>query len=128
MDKKADRKKIRRSFQPLGTFLGLLSGFCLWSGCGTFTTRPDRHLSYAETAFAAAQRDGADLVTPQTFQLARETLFRARAAYRAKNFKVARHLAIRARLLAEEAEFKTKNRDAKASDNPVSATDSKELL
>lgn len=99
-----------------------LSGFFisafLLSGCGVFSTRPDRHLSYAEAAYQAAQKANAETLSPQSFQLARETLYRARSSYRLKNFKLSRKLAIRARLLSEEAEFKALHKDAPTKDNP----------
>ena len=98
-----------------GFFISVL---LLCSGCGVFSTRPDRHLSYAEAAYTAAQKANAETLSPQSFQLARETLFRARASYRLKNFKLARKLAIRSRLLSEEAEFKARYKDAPTKENP----------
>ena len=94
--------------------------FCAISfvGCGVFATRPDRHLSYAEAAHVAAQKANAEVLAPNSYQLARETLFRARSSYRLKNFKLARRLSIRSRLLAEEAEFRSLHKDAAPKDNP----------
>lgn len=121
------KNKQRNRLRPISNFV-LLVGFVFCSGCGILATRPDNHLAYAEAAFQAAQKDGADTAEPQTFQLARETLARARSAYRLKNFRDARRLAIRARILSEEAEFKTKHRDAKNSENPSSHVDATEKL
>ncbi len=92
----------------------------LLSGCGILATRPSRHLSYAEAAYMAAQKANAETLSPQSYQLARETLYRARASYRLKNFKLSRKLAIRARLLAEEAEFKSLYKDSDQRENPPS--------
>lgn len=92
-------------------FLLLITTSLLTTGCGVLATRPARHLGYAEAAYIAAQKANAETNFPQEFQLARETLFRARAAYRLKNFKRARKLAVRARLLSEEAEFKSTFKD-----------------
>ncbi len=101
-----------------------LSGFLVsalfLTGCGVIATRPARHLGYAETAFIAAQKANAEAESPQEFQLARETLLRARAAYRLKNFNLARKLAVRARLLSEEAEFLSMFKDADKSLLPKS--------
>ena len=101
----------------------LLAGFvflsALLTGCGVFATRPDRHLSYAEAAHVAAQKANAEVMAPSSYQLARETLFRARSSYRLKNFKLARRLSIRARLLSEEAEFRSLHKDSMPKDNPT---------
>ncbi len=101
----------------------LLAGFVFatlqLSGCGVFATRPDRHLSYAEAAHVAAQKANAEVIAPSSYQLARETLFRARSSYRLKNFKLARRLSIRARLLSEEAEFRSLHKDSMPKDNPT---------
>lgn len=85
--------------------------FCLgfsFSACAVFSTRPVQHLSYAESAFQGATIAGAETVQPALYQLAKDALLRARSAYRLKDFKSARSLAIRARRLSEEAEWKTK--------------------
>lgn len=81
------------------------------SGCGTFSQRPHRHLSYAEVAYLAAQKANAEANAPLKLQQAREQLLRARAAYRSKNFRLARTLSIRARLLSEEAELLSLGRE-----------------
>lgn len=101
----------------------LLIGLLGLSGCGVFSTRPDRPLAYAEAALLGAARQGAEGFVPQNYQLARETLYRARSAYRLKNFREARRLAIRARILAEEAEFKAIHRDSDPRDNPTADTE-----
>ena len=86
-------------------FIFVLSVVCL-SGCGAFATRPAKQMAYAESAFQAASNTGAETLAPQFYQVSRDTLLRARAAYRSKNFKEARNLAIRTRRMAEEAELK----------------------
>lgn len=101
----------------------LILSSLLLTGCGVFATRPARHLGYAEAAYLAAQKANAETNAPQSFQLARETLFRARAAFRLKNFKRARHLAVRARLLSEEAEFKSTFKDVDPKFNPLTNPD-----
>ena len=104
---------------PRGYLLALLAGVLLASGCGLFSTRPSRHLSYAEAAYMAAQKANAETLSPQSYQLARETLYRARASYRLKNFKLSRRLSIRARLLSEEAEFKSLHKESDQKENPA---------
>ena len=78
----------------------------LYAGCSGLATRPARQMSYAETAFHAATLAQAESSQPNLYQLAKDALLRARAAYRLKNFKVARQMAILARHAAEDAEFK----------------------
>lgn len=105
---------LRLCFSVLVILLVLVS----LPGCGMFSTRPAHHLGYAEAAYLAAQRANAETNAPQSFQLARETLYRARASFRLKNFKEARRLAVRARLLAEEAEFQSTFKDLDPKLNP----------
>ncbi|NUM88379.1 MAG: DUF4398 domain-containing protein [Bdellovibrionales bacterium] len=85
---------------------GLLFAFAL-AGCSVFHTRPAQQLSHAEAALRSAQAAGAEQTQPGLYQLSKDALLRARAAYRVKNFEVARKMAIRARRIAEDAELKT---------------------
>jgi PBP1b-binding outer membrane lipoprotein LpoB len=80
----------------------------LFSGCSMFETRPVKQLAYAEAAMQAALLANADTNpdTMQIYQLARDSLARARSFYRLKNFREARKLAVRSRRMAEEAEWK----------------------
>lgn len=66
-----------------------------------------------QMAYAEAAMQGAVLANAETnpdsvaiFQLAKDNLARARSLYRLKNFRECRKLAVRARRLAEEAEWK----------------------
>ncbi len=66
-------------------------------------------MAYAEAAMQGAILSNAE-TNPETtavFQLARDSLSRARSFYRLKNFREARKLAVRARRLAEEAEWRS---------------------
>ena len=76
--------------------------------CTVLETRPVRQMAYAESAMQAATVAGAETnpVTSSIFILARDQLARARSFYRLKNFRDARYYAMRARRLAEEAEWK----------------------
>jgi hypothetical protein len=75
------------------------------SACSALSSRPSRQITYAETAFQAASLAGAETTQPNLYQLAKDALLQARAAYRLKNFKLARQLAIKARHASEDAEF-----------------------
>lgn len=79
-----------------------------FSGCSMMDTRPVKQVAYAEAAMQGAILANAE-TNPDTmavFQLARDALARARSFYRLKNFNEARKLAVRARRLAEEAEWR----------------------
>ncbi len=88
--------------------VSILFGICtlIFSGCGALATRPEKQMAYAESAFYAATSASADTLAPSIYQLARDSLLRARSAYRLKDFRSARLLATRSRLLSEEAEVK----------------------
>lgn len=77
-------------------------------GCAAIESRPVKQLAYAEAAMQGATLASADTNadTAPVYQLAKDALARARSYYRLKNFKQARILAVRARRLAEEAEWK----------------------
>lgn len=80
----------------------------LLSGCSILESRPYKQLAYAESAYQAAVLANAEAnpSAASVFQLARDTLSRARAFYRLKNFKQARLYAIKSRRLSEEAEWR----------------------
>jgi hypothetical protein len=89
-------------FRLLGSIIMLVS----LTACGIFATRPTRQMAYAESAFQAATFANAETLSPAQYQLARDTLLRARSEYRMKNFSAARTLAVRSRRIAEEAEVR----------------------
>lgn len=84
-------------------------------------SRPARQISYAEAAYQAAILAGAETLQPNLFQLSKDALLRARSAYRLKNFKLARQLAMRARHAAEDAEFKSMQIAAAGNNTPPPA-------
>jgi len=95
-------KKTASLFLSLAVFL-----LCA-SGCAMVETRPVKQMAYAEAAVQGATLANAE-TNPDTtaiYQLAKDSLSRARSFYRLKNFKECRMLAVRARRLAEEAEWK----------------------
>lgn len=81
----------------------------LFSSCTMIESRPMKQMAYAEAAMQGAVLSNAE-TNPDTtavFQLAKDSLSRARSYYRLKNFREARKLAVRARRLAEEAEWRS---------------------
>jgi hypothetical protein len=80
----------------------------LLPACAMVESRPVKQMAYAEAAVQGATLANAE-TNPDTapiFQLAKDSLARARSFYRLKNFRECRKLAVRARRLAEEAEWK----------------------
>lgn len=98
--------RVRGRFWRAAVLIGMAA--LSFSACSVFETRPAKQMAYAEAAMQAALIANADTnpETMQIYQLARDALSRARSFYRLKNFKEARHLAMRSRRLAEEAEWK----------------------
>lgn len=95
-----------------------LTAFC-FSGCSTFKSRPFKQMAYAESAVQAAVLAGSE-TSPEAapiFQLAKDQLARARAFYRLKNFKNARLFAVKARRLAEEAEWRSIHANSDSQDD-----------
>jgi hypothetical protein len=98
-------RRNRKTALPIGLAVFLL---CLMSSCAAIETRPVKQMAYAEAAVQGAALANAE-TNPETmavFQLSKDALSRARSFYRLKNFKACRMLAVRARRLAEEAEWK----------------------
>jgi hypothetical protein len=98
------RQNIRRAALPW--MFGIAAFF--FSGCAMIDSRPVKQMAYAEAAMQGAILANAE-TNPDTsavFQLARDSLARARSFYRLKNFREARKLAVRARRLSEEAEWR----------------------
>ena len=88
--------------------LPCMAVFLFAGGCTMVESRPAKQMAYAEAAM-----QGATLANSETnpdasavYQLAKDSLSRARSYYRLKNFRECRKLAVRARRLAEEAEWK----------------------
>jgi hypothetical protein len=100
-------RQNRKTALPLRLAVFLLCA-SLFAGCAAIETRPVKQMAYAEAAVQGAALANAE-TNPDTmavFQLAKDALARARSYYRLKNFKACRMLAVRARRLAEEAEWK----------------------
>lgn len=101
------RKAIRAALLPSLAAL-------LFPSCAMVESRPVKQMAYAEAAVHGAVLANAE-TNPDTsavFLLSRDSLARARSFYRLKNFREARKLAVRARRLAEEAEWKSLRGDS----------------
>ena len=96
----------RKAALPLGLAAFLLCPVLF--GCTAIETRPVKQMAYAEAAVQGATLANAETNPDKmaVFQLAKDSLARARSFYRLKNFRECRKLAVRARRLAEEAEWK----------------------
>lgn len=77
------------------------------SACSLTVTRPVQIMSDTAAALKAAKEVGADSLTPELYRRANEAFFRARNEYRLKNFEIARDYALRAKKLAEDAEYES---------------------
>lgn len=75
------------------------------SACAIFATRPIQEMSNTTAALKAAKEVKADILAPELYRQAREWFFRARKAYRFKDFALSHQYTRRARLFAEKAEF-----------------------
>ncbi|HEY8279802.1 MAG TPA: hypothetical protein VIH99_09275 [Bdellovibrionota bacterium] len=91
----------------------LMAATPLWlaaffSSCTMVETRPVKQMAYAEAAMQGAVLANAETNQDASavYQLARDNLARARSYYRLKDFRECRRLAVSARRLAEEAEWK----------------------
>jgi len=96
----------------------LLISTVAFFSCSALETRPVKQMAYAEAAMQGAVLANAENNPDSVavFQLARDNLARARSYYRLKNFKECRRLAVRARQLAEEAEWKALRGDGGSKD------------
>jgi hypothetical protein len=91
-----------------------------FSSCAMFESSPKKQLMYAEEAVRAAFLAGAETnpATTTIFLMARDNLARARSYYRVKDFQNARLFANRARMAAEEAEWKSQKGVAPVGSTP----------
>lgn len=87
-------------------FLSLLSLSTL-NACSLAVTRPVQEMSDTAAALKAAKEVSADTLTPEVYRRATEAYFKARNEYRMKNFKVSLDYALKAKKLAETAEFES---------------------
>lgn len=97
------------SVRAIGAALLSSLAALLFPACTMVESRPVKQMAYAESAVQGAILSNAE-TNPETsaiFLLSRDSLARARSYYRLKNFREARKLAVRARRLAEEAEWKS---------------------
>ncbi|RYZ64630.1 MAG: DUF4398 domain-containing protein, partial [Proteobacteria bacterium] len=87
-------------------FFGLMLTVMTLSNCASITTtRPVQEMADTVAALKAAREVGADSVAPELYRQAIESYTKARNDYRFKNFASAKRSALRAKKLAEEAEY-----------------------
>lgn len=86
----------------------LAGALFLFPSCAMFNSRPLKQMAYAEAAMNAATQANAESnpATTTIYLNGRDQLARARSYYKMKNFKMARLYANKARMAAEEAEWK----------------------
>lgn len=92
-----------------------LSALVFASACSLSATRPVQEMSDAAAALKAAKEVSADTLAPELFRKANEAYFRARNEYQMKNFVVAQEYILRAKRLAEDAEFEALRQGAQRS-------------
>lgn len=74
------------------------------------TSKPTDALIFASAALNAAERSQAERRAPDLFTKAQNAMWRARQAYLAREFEIAREAATEARRLAERAELEAESR------------------
>jgi hypothetical protein len=106
------KKREFRSFsEKLGSRFSFFKLLALGSvasvvvSCSLFKTRPVQEMSDTAAAMRAAKEAQADLIAPVLYREANDWWQRAKAEYKYKNFQEAEDYAIKARKLAERAEF-----------------------
>lgn len=85
-------------------YLLFLWGVIYLAGVGCVAPPPDEEMAIAEAAVSAAKEARGDQLAPEWYQRAEDELNRARGAREAKEFDLAKKLALRARSFAEKAE------------------------
>src|SRR3569832_2271458 len=88
-------------------FLGLIALFVISGGvgCALAVSRPVQEMSYTAAAIRAAKEVQADTLAPELYRQSSEWFFRAKHEYKIKNFRLAKEYSLKARGLAEQAEF-----------------------
>lgn len=97
----------------------LLACAALNSSCSLFKTRPVQEMSDTAAAMKAAKDAQADVIAPVLYREANEWWQKAKAEYKYKNFEDAEAFAIKARKLAEQAEFEVLKNPSQRTESPV---------
>jgi hypothetical protein len=98
------------------TALIFLASLLIVAGCSILTTRPVQQMSDTSAAIHAAREVQADTLAPDLFREANDWFFKAKHEYQFKNFKFAKEYAVKARELAEQAEYEAIRAGATRSD------------
>jgi hypothetical protein len=116
---KSSRSTGARTIIPCSRFFFLLIVLgAAGAGCSLLATRPVQEMSDTSAALRAAKEVQADTLAPELFREANEWFLRARNEYKFKNFEQAKAYAVRARHLAEQAEFETIRSGGTRSESP----------
>jgi hypothetical protein len=99
-----------------------LSSLALLSSCSLFKTRPVQEMSDTAAAMKAAKDAQADIIAPVLYREANEWWQQAKTEYKYKNFEEAEEYAIKARKLAEQAEFEVLKNPGQHDAPPPEAT------
>jgi len=94
----------RREQRSRWAFFNSLLIVVYLGGAGCVAPPPDEEMAIAEAAFSAAKEAKGDQLASEWYQKAEDELSRARRARNAKEFDLAKKLALRARNFAEKAE------------------------
>lgn len=77
----------------------------LFFSCSILETRPTQEMADTISALRAAKEVGADTIAPELYRQAIEAYTRAKNEYKFKNFSLTKIYALKAKKLAEKAEF-----------------------
>lgn len=102
-------------YKPLAVFVSL----AVLSSCSLFKTRPVQEMSDTAAAMKAAKDAQADVIAPVLYREANEWWQKAKAEYKYKNFEDAEAYAIKARKLAEQAEFEVLKNPGQRTESPM---------
>jgi hypothetical protein len=99
--------------------LAVLCALTVLASCSLFKTRPVQEMSDTAAAMKAAKDAQADINAPVLYREANEWWQKAKAEYKYKNFEDAEAYAIKARKLAEQAEFEVLKNPGQRTESPM---------
>jgi hypothetical protein len=104
--------------------LAWVSVLLICVSCSLFKTRPVQEMSDTAAALKAAKEAQADVIAPVLYREANEWWTKAKAEYKYKNFEAAENYAIKARKLAEQAEFEAIKNPSQRTESSVDTSTS----
>lgn len=75
------------------------------ASCGLTTTRPKLEMALAQSAFLAARKSEAQILSPTLFRKAEYYYLKAKSSYRRKYFNKAKQYAVLSKKFSEKAEY-----------------------